>query len=121
MTETYAHHEIDLAAPVRAEMFATVWQAHHAHIEGWEGSDDLYADLTSAFRVVCKAYLRDEYLYTPGEDGWGDAPFGPMVWRYVRGKWRLFDGEEASGITLRPIAVMQARITGRLAAATGES
>lgn len=105
---SYNHVDVHVAA--RAEMFATVWQASWAGRSDWEGSDDLYADLESVFALIGQMYVRDEYGHEAGCEPMFEIPAGPIEWRYVTDRWRLYDCDRPTGIRLTARAVMQKRI-----------
>jgi hypothetical protein len=106
MTETDQRTFVDHKKPVHGRITDHVWWASWINVDNWEGSDDVYADEESAFRILAAQYVRDEYAWddTAPHD---EAPDCILEWRKSGNGWALYDKGERTGVRLHKTAVVE--------------
>lgn len=101
------HTVIDHRQPAKGAPITFAWMATWNRWEEWEGSDDVYDTVFSAFPLVVAQYVRDEYNWSAESDPIEEAPDVTFSWRNLKGKWKLFADDEYTGISLRSLAIVQ--------------
>lgn len=106
MTETGQWTVVDHKKPVTGRIVDHVWVASWDRVDDWEGSDDLYADEDSAFPLVARQYVRDEYAWDDSDPD-DEAPDCVLEWRQVGSGWVLHDKGMRTGVKLAKVAVVE--------------
>jgi len=107
MTETEALTiTVDPRQPCEGETIGYVVLAAKSGAPDWEGADELYSGLDTAFKLVVACYVADEYGWDARTDDPADAPAATFEWRFAHSAWRLFENGESTGIRLRSLGVV---------------